>query len=308
MIRHPSEAPGGPPANPLAAPPETSPAPRPTEPAAAAPRVLLAIPVYNEQHHVTHVLEKVQRYLDDVLVIDDGSTDQTPMLLARQTVEVIRHARNRGYGQSLIDAFRWAQCYRFDWLITMDCDEQHEPESLPDFLDAIQADRFDLISGTRYQANPTQEDAIRDDAQGAPPPERRAVNGRITAGLNRRLDLKLTDAFCGFKAYRVDRLSDLRMSETGYAFPMQFWVQAAAAGWRIGELPIKLIYNDPNRSFGGQLDDADHRLKHYLDVMHAELHRHPRLTAAAPGNAAADSPDSGPAGRDACEPACRRSS
>ena len=67
-------------------------------------RTLLAIPVYNEERHVTHVLEKVQDYAGRILVIDDGSTDSTPSLLARQPVEVIRHSRNRGYGRSMQDA------------------------------------------------------------------------------------------------------------------------------------------------------------------------------------------------------------
>ena len=59
------------------------------------PRILLGIPVYNEQNYVAKVLDEVRRYADDILVIDDGSTDSTPMLLARQPVEVVRHAENR---------------------------------------------------------------------------------------------------------------------------------------------------------------------------------------------------------------------
>ena len=91
------------------------------------PRVLVGVPVYNEQRHVANVLAEIRRYADDVLVIDDGSTDETPMELARLPVEVIRHAENRGYGRSMQDMLRWARFDGFDWLITMDCDEQHEP-------------------------------------------------------------------------------------------------------------------------------------------------------------------------------------
>ena len=59
-------------------------------------RILVAIPVYNEQRHVTDVLGEVSKYARDILVVDDGSTDDTPILLARQPVEVVRHSRNRG--------------------------------------------------------------------------------------------------------------------------------------------------------------------------------------------------------------------
>ncbi len=85
-------------------------------------RTLIAIPVYNEERYIPKVLSAVLRYSSDVLVIDDGSTDSTPSLLAKYPVEVIRHARNRGYGRSLRDAFAFAQANRYDWVITMDCD------------------------------------------------------------------------------------------------------------------------------------------------------------------------------------------
>ena len=70
------------------------------------PRILLGIPVYNEEKYVTRVLDEVRKYASDVLVIDDGSTDSTPMLLAKHQVEVIRHAENRGYGRSMQDMLR----------------------------------------------------------------------------------------------------------------------------------------------------------------------------------------------------------
>jgi dolichol-phosphate mannosyltransferase len=95
----------------------------------------------------------------------------------------------------------------------------------------------------------------------------------LTDELNRRLGLRLTDAFCGFKAYRVAPLADLELDIDGYDFPMQFWVQAAAAGLRIGEIPVRLIYNDPGRSFGGPLDDADNRLAVYRRTFERELIR-----------------------------------
>jgi glycosyltransferase involved in cell wall biosynthesis len=229
-------------------------------------RALVAIPVYNEQRHVARVLERVRAHARDILVVDDGSTDATPMLLAQFPVEVIRHAVNRGYGRSLQDAFRWAAVDGFDWVITMDCDEQHEPAHIPAFLRAAQQDRWDVISGSRYLTQYACDDN--------PPPERQRINRDITRELNARLALSLTDAFCGFKAYRVESLARLDLShESGYAFPMCFWVQAVAHGLRIREEPVRLIYNDLNRSFGGPLDDPAVRINHYRRVLHRELCR-----------------------------------
>ncbi len=232
------------------------------------PRILLAIPVYNEESYVSKVLNQVKKYApSDILVIDDGSTDGTPLLLAQNKVEVIRHAENRGYGRSMIDAFRWACCYKFDWVITIDCDEQHEPESIPAFIEAIKNHDADIISGSRY-LNHHAEDI------GLPPADRRKINKTITHLVNEILETKITDAFCGFKAYRTKAVNSLDLTETGYAFPLQFWVQAKAKGLITKELPIRLIYNDPNRTFGGPLDNQESRLKHYLSIFDTELQKH----------------------------------
>ena len=232
---------------------------------ASRPPILLGIPVYNEQDHVAKVLSEVRRYAADLLVIDDGSTDRTPLLLAQQPVEVIRHATNRGYGRSMQDMLRWARFDGYAWLITMDCDEQHEPAAIPRFIAAIERDRADVISGSRYQLMTPLDDS--------PPRDRRAINATITTELNARLGLSLTDAFCGFKAYRVAATQPLRLDVDGYDFPMQFWVEAAAAGLRIEELPVRLIYHDPTRSFGGPLDDPGTRLEHYRRTMHEAIER-----------------------------------
>ncbi|MBL8763332.1 MAG: glycosyltransferase family 2 protein [Phycisphaerae bacterium] len=237
-------------------------------------RTLLAIPVYNEEKYVPRVIALALQYADDILVVDDGSSDRTPQLIAHYPVDAIRHGVNRGYGRSLRDAFSIAACRGFDWVITMDCDEQHEPRLIPTFLAEARSDRYDVISGSRY---------LREaDARDNPPPDRRAINAEITREINERLALNLTDSFCGFKAFRVSALARLRLSEDGYAFPMQFWVQAAAAELRITEIPVTLIYNDPTRTFGGPLNDAGQRLAHYRNVLHCELERcASRLPAAA---------------------------
>jgi dolichol-phosphate mannosyltransferase len=233
-------------------------------------RTLVAIPVYNEARYIDRVISRVLRHADDVLVIDDGSTDDTPLLLAKQPVDVIRHRRNLGYGRSLQDAFRWADACGVDWIVTLDCDEQHEPEMIPAFLERARAGDADVVSGSRY---------LRElDDQDAPPVNRRAINAQITAEINHLLAdagvlSPITDGFCGFKAYRVDAIAPLDLHEDGYAFPMRFWAEAAAARLRVDELPVRLIYNDPNRSFGGGLDNDQVRLAHYRDVLHRSIER-----------------------------------
>lgn len=231
-------------------------------------RTLVAIPVYNEENTLRSVVERVLMHAGNVLVVDDGSTDASTSLLPRLPVDIIRHTVNRGYGRSIRDAFAWAMMDGYDWVVTMDCDLQHEPDELPAFFDRINDDDADLISGSRYLPASKAEGLL-------PPPERRRVNTAITRELNQRLSSRLgviTDSFCGFKAYRVDALRSLSLNEDGYAFPLQFWVQAAARRLRVREIPVTLIYNDPNRTFGEGLDVASVRLDHYRRAMHRELH------------------------------------
>ncbi len=226
--------------------------------------VLVAIPVYNERSHVRSVVEKVREHVSDVLVVDDGSTDGTREIMAELSgIRRISHHRNFGYGKALVSAFEYAAEHAFSWLITIDCDQQHEPESIPDFLAAIQLNDADILSGSRFLGH--------SEALGAAPLERRRINQFITHELNRRLDLELTDAFCGFKAYRTAPLAALSIDVFGYAMPLQLWAQAVACGLRIREIPVRLIYNDPDRSFGNGLDDPDWRLQHYLSVLGAEV-------------------------------------
>src|SRR5258707_14143914 len=149
-------------------------------------RVLIAIPVYNERKYVESVLERVKTFHPEILVIDDGSTDGTQDILAgRKDIQLITHKPNQGYGQSLIDAFKHADARGYDWVITMDCDEQHEPERIPDFIREIGGDRWDIISGSRYLQPRTNDDL--------PPGDRRMVNGSITTRINELVHWHLTD-------------------------------------------------------------------------------------------------------------------
>lgn len=223
-----------------------------------ATRWLTALPVYNEVRHVSRVLDEVSHYSPEMLVVDDGSQDGTAGLLAaRGDVHVVTHPENHGYGAALRSAFDYASKQGYEFLVTIDCDGQHEPQRIPEFVRACGG--VDIVSGSRYLR--------RFPGDSEPPAQRQWINQQVTSELNRRLRLRLTDAFCGFKAYRVEALEKLILTENGYAMPLELWVQAVRAGLRIIERPVPLIYLDEKRSFGGVLDDGSTRLQYYHLVL-----------------------------------------
>jgi len=228
----------------------------------SAQKALVSIPVYNEQSTIHSVLDQVVKHGHPVLVVNDGSTDQTSERLAeRDDIVVVDHEQNKGYGAALLTAFKYAEDHNFDVVVTMDCDGQHEPELIPKFIKACRS--ADIVSGSRYLKV--------FEGQSQPPAERLWINRRVTAELNRLLGFDLTDAFCGFKAYRVEGVKKMNVSEPGYAMPLELWVEAARSGLSVIELPVPLIYLDEERSFGGALDDGTTRLNYYHFVLDRSL-------------------------------------
>jgi dolichol-phosphate mannosyltransferase len=227
-------------------------------------RRVVLIPVYNEERHLEGLLARLRQvYSEDVLLIDDGSVDRSPSILKsahNERTHTILQAHNRGYGATLAAGFEEVAQRGYEYVITMDSDGQHRPDWIPGFFRAIED--WDIVSGSRYRSEI--------DGTGEVPPDRRAINATVTATINEITGFALTDSFCGFKAYRVSALRKLSITEFGYAMPLQVWLQAKHLGLRVTELPVSRIYNDPNRRFGGELDDPDVRLRLYLSTIEKE--------------------------------------
>ena len=194
--------------------------------------------------------------------MDDGSSDGTTELLQQEDgILLITHPQNRGYGAALQSAFQYAIDHQYEFLVTIDCDGQHEPQRIPMLVEACQ--QADIVSGSRYlETFP---------ADASPPEQRKHINLQILTELQQLLGLQLTDAFCGFKAYRVAALEKIHITETGYAMPLELWIQAVHHELTIQEVPVPLIYLDESRSFGGVLDDGQTRLEYYRQVIHKSL-------------------------------------
>ena len=233
---------------------------------------LILIPIYNEQKHIFNVLREVRKYSpEDLLVVNDGSTDESKDIVEeiascaklKGKLIIINHSENKGYGKSLIDGINFAQENNYRYLLTLDCDEQHEPELIPQFFEEIKKEKFDIVSGSRYLSSQKQIDA--------PPKDRYTINRKITGLINKITGYGLTDSFCGFKVYRVEGLKKLELTERGYGLPLQLWIQAYKNNLTVKELPVSMIYKDKDRTFGNYLDDQKKRLAYYQKIIDSEV-------------------------------------
>jgi dolichol-phosphate mannosyltransferase len=220
---------------------------------------LILIPIYNEQKHIFNVLREVRKYSpEDLLVVNDGSTDESKDIVEeiascaklKGKLVIINHSENEGYGKSLIDGINFARDNNYRYLLTLDCDEQHEPELI-------------IISSSRYLSFQKQIDS--------PPEDRYTINRKITGLINKITGYGLTDSFCGFKVYQMEGLKKLELTEKGYGLPLQLWIQAYKNNLTVKELPASMIYEDKNRTFGNYLDDPKKRLAYYQKIIDSEV-------------------------------------
>ncbi len=225
-------------------------------------KYLLVLPAFNQEDDLQSVVSGAKDYSVDILVVDDGSTDNTKHILSSiKDVYKIHHESNQGYGQTLINSFKYGIAKGYDFIITMDTDGQHLSDQIPSFMDEIP--KWDIVSGSRYLNYSGGIEHV--------PPDRFSINQKITSKINDITNFGLTDTFCGYKAYSTNALKKTNLTTPGYGMPLQVWIQAWKMEFRIKEIPVKLIYNDFTKEFGNGLSNPDVRLDYYLSIIENEV-------------------------------------
>lgn len=240
--------------------------------------ILLGIPVYNEEDNILPFFEnlssKLPKEIEKIVFVNDGSSDNSRIILEdiknqhKTLIDIVHRYPNEGYGASMIFLLNYAKQNHFEFLITMDCDQQHKPEDLQRFIKV--SPNFDIVSGSRYLG----ESPI---AGIDPPIERVKVNQRITKKLNQIFNFQLSDSFCGFKRYKLSNIVPSLLEEKGYAFPIEFWTYAYYKNLSIIEIPVARIYITDDRSFGENLDRHRIRYKYYLKTLKTSLKKFQHL-------------------------------
>ena len=192
-------------------------------------RVVAGIPAYNEARYVGSIVLQARQYVDKVIVVDDGSTDNTARIAELAGATVVRHAENRGYGAAIRSILAEAKKRNPDALVLLDADAQHNPNEIPTLIKPI-SEGFDLVIGSR-------------EAQKDKTPRYRRIGQKVLLH-SARLASKtnISDSECGFRAFSPRAISELELKASGMAVSSETIVRAAEKNLKITEVPISNIY------------------------------------------------------------------
>ncbi len=220
--------------------------------------IIAVIPCSDEGLFISDVVTKTRQYVDKVIVIDDGSTDNTSEAAEAAGAVVIRHAKRQGAGAATRSGFEAARAENADVLVTIDGDGQHNPDEVPQVLAPILTDNADLVIGSRFIEPKTNIRAYRKFGIDV-----------ITWLYNFGSKVKITDSQSCFRAHNRRVIDAVNITENGFGFSVQVLIQARRKGFVIREVPISCVYH----SQGSSLNPVVHGLSVAWDVIKLRLGR-----------------------------------
>jgi UDP-N-acetylglucosamine---dolichyl-phosphate N-acetylglucosaminyltransferase len=194
-------------------------------------KVLGLIPAYDAQGMVGGVVEKALKYLPEVLVVDDGSSDNTAGEAGGAGARIISHPRNMGKGAALKTGFKYALEKEYDAVLTMDADGQHDPDEIPKLLSAASSDAG-IVVGARL----SERDKI--------PPARYRANMVGVKCISWRARNPLMDSQSGFRIYSAELLREMTVKSSGFEAESEMLMRAGIMGYRIISVPVRTIYSE----------------------------------------------------------------
>lgn len=202
------------------------------------------LPGYNVARFLPTVIADIRQAQPGIriLVVDDGSADDTAAVAREASVDVEIHVPNRGKGAALATGFAWALREGLDWVFTMDADGQHRPDEMQGFLDAAAREQFDVVVGNRM------------DARQDMPWLREQTNLFTSWVVSRLAGVAIPDSQNGYRLFRVACLDGLSLRTTRYDTESEVLVRLARRGYRIGSAPVTTVYGDEQSSINPFVD------------------------------------------------------
>ena len=202
------------------------------------------IPAYNAGEHLGNLLSRIGEFAEkkDIIVVDDGSQDDTSSIARDFGVQLLVHQRNLGKGAALKTAFRKAVKDDYDVAITIDADFQHPPELIPELLKKIDGGADMVVGNRRWDTSKM-------------PVERRVSNFLSTMATSLLAGQHIEDSQCGFRAIRRWLLKSVRLKFNKYQHESEMLIEAARLGARISFINIPVIYNG-NKSYFHPIKDT----------------------------------------------------
>jgi glycosyltransferase involved in cell wall biosynthesis len=228
-------------------------------------RTLAAIPGFNVGHTIGSVVLKAKRYVDEVLVIDDGSTDDTVKVAEYAGAKVLRHKKNMGYGAAIQSCFRYARENDFDVMVIIDGDAQHDADRIPAVMEPVIENGTDVSIGSRF-VNGNGHDVPR---------YRRVGIGILTKLANAASKEKhrVSDGQSGFRAYSRNAILHINPKDDDMGVSAEILMQGSKKNLAYEEIPISCRYDvdgSTKNPVGHGLGVIISILK-YMEVQHSLL-------------------------------------
>jgi len=193
-------------------------------------KTCVIIPTYNEAKEIARLVKEIRRQNLDVIVVDDGSSDNTYQIAKDSGAVALRNQNNEGKGASLIKGFNYALTYDYDAVITMDGDGQHLPEDIPFFLRLAEYSNSGIFIGNRMQRTKTM-------------PRVRIITNRFMSWLISCIaKQKIPDTQCGFRLIKKDVLIKMNLVTRKYETESEILIKGARLGFKIESVPIRAVY------------------------------------------------------------------
>ncbi len=193
--------------------------------------VCAVVPFYNEKETLENVLDETLKYVDFIFAVNDGSNDDSYQIARKKPrIKIIDFDKNYGKGKALSVGFEEAISSGFQFVITLDADLQHDPKYIPILIEALSS--FDIVIGNRLK-----------NLEGMPLPRR--LSNKITSFfLTIKTGQEILDSQCGFRAFRVEVLREVKTKYYGFESESEILVKAAKKRFTIGFVDIPTIYGN----------------------------------------------------------------